>query len=167
MYATCQCAYIPVGSRSAIHEGVCPIWTFITSWAYVTSDTIKRHRCGSPANTVPPRTANSIRCCQTFPCAWSSRIAWNTLLLSLKTRCVAVRSIWTGKFIWSLRAYWTIVTRRANTSICDVWKGAIILKTNTSLLKTWFSNDHCKPPGLQTVQQNIPTLTLKGNISGR
>lgn len=60
---------IPVSSRFTINEGVCPIWTLITSRAYVTSDTIKRHGCGSPANTVPPRTANSIRCCQTFPCA--------------------------------------------------------------------------------------------------
>lgn len=123
---------IPVGSRYAILENVCPIWTLITSRAYVTSNTIKRHRSGSPANTVPPRTTHSIRCCQTFPSAWSSRITWDTIPLFLTARCVTVCSIWTGKLMWSFCAYRAIVTRRANTSICNVWKWAIVLKTNTN-----------------------------------
>lgn len=147
---------IPVGSRCTIKEGVCPIWTFVTSWAYVTRDTIKGHGCGSPADTVPPRTANSIRCRQTFSCTWSPRIAWNTLLHSLKTGCVTVCSIRTGKFMWSFCAYWTIVTRQANTSICNVWKGAIVLKKKINFFKMWLnSNDHYKSPGLQTVHQTI------------
>lgn len=127
--------HIPVSSRYTVFIDCWTIRTFISSRTYVTGNTIQRHRCSSPAYTIPARTANSIRCCQSFSCAWPSRIARNALLLSLKTRCVTVGSIWTGIFIWSLCANRTIVARRANTSICNVWKGAIILKINMNFLK--------------------------------